>query len=184
MSGIEQAAVWFGRLNDRLSAVCRYAVMFIVATLAIILASAVFWRYALNNAIPWSEEAAKYLMVWLTFLGAPVALRHGGHVNVDLVVNALSGRPRQFLLLAVNLVIIAVCLMLIWQGGLFAKLGARQVASSFQLSMVWVYGIVPLGGVLLLFVAIEHALRALVGIGDPDKGLKDTHEGLAEEVRE
>jgi len=64
---------------------CRYALMTVVAVLAVILIAAVFWRYALNNAIPWSEELSKYLMVWLTFLGAPIALRHGSHINIDLL---------------------------------------------------------------------------------------------------
>ena len=75
-------------------------------------------------------------------------------------------------------------IMLIWQGGLFAKLGARQVASSFQMSMVWVYGIVPVGAALMLFVALEHALRALIGIHDPDNGLQSDHTAIGDEIRE
>lgn len=184
LNGVERAAGAVERINDGLAIVCRYAVILIVAALAIILSCAVFWRYVLNNAIPWSEEGAKYLMVWLTFLGAPIALRHGGHVNVDLVVNALFGRSKQFLLLLINLVVISVCIMLVWQGGLFAMLGARQVASSFQLSMAWVYGVVPLGGALLLLVAVEHALKAFLGLFDPEKGLTETHDSFADEVRE
>jgi TRAP-type mannitol/chloroaromatic compound transport system permease small subunit len=63
------------RVNDGLLALCRYLIIAIVAGLAAILISAVFYRYALNNAIAWWEEGSKYLMVWLTFIGAPIALR-------------------------------------------------------------------------------------------------------------
>ncbi|MCB1971845.1 MAG: TRAP transporter small permease [Geminicoccaceae bacterium] len=184
MNALERAAGALQGINNSVLGICRLAVILIVGGLAVLLSCAVFWRYALNNAIPWSEEAAKYLMVWLTFVGAPVALRDGAHVSIDVLPAALSGRARQVALFLINVVIILVCVMLIWQGGLFAKLGARQVASSFQLSMFWVYLAVPLGGFLLLLVSLGHALRALIGIGDPDRGLVESHDSYAEEVRE
>ncbi|MGI9487696.1 MAG: TRAP transporter small permease, partial [Geminicoccaceae bacterium] len=64
----------FARLNDRLLAICKGLIIAIVAVLAVILIAAVFYRFALDNAISWSEEGSNYLMVWLTFLGAPIAL--------------------------------------------------------------------------------------------------------------
>ena len=43
----------------------------------------VFWRYVLNNALPWPEEAARFLMLWMTGLVAPLAYRRGGFVAID-----------------------------------------------------------------------------------------------------
>ena len=86
MRAVDAALAGLTRLNDGLLAVCKHLVIGLVAALAFILIAAVFWRYALNDAISWSEEGSKYLMVWLTFVGAPIALRHGAHVNIDLLV--------------------------------------------------------------------------------------------------
>lgn len=184
VTGLAELVNGLGRFNATLLVVCRWLVILIVAALAVILSVAVFRRYALNNAIPWSEEAAKYLMVWLAFMGSPIALRHGGHVNVDLAVAWMRGRARQVVFLVAHLIVIAAVAVLVWQGFLFAKQGVRQVASSFQMSMVWVYAAVPLGAGLMLLVSLEQALRALNGIFDPLRGYVDDHESAIDEIRE
>lgn len=172
------------RVNDHLLAVCKWAIIGIVGVLAIILISAVFYRYALNDAIAWSEEGSKYLMVWLTFLGAPIALRNAAHINIDLLVKLFPPRGRQAFYLAINLVIIATMGILLWKGWEFAELGARQVASSFNFSMVWMYVAVPVGSALTCLVAIELALKSILGIGDPAQGIDEDMTAIVDEVRE
>lgn len=184
MTGMAELANGLGRLNGALLVACRWLVILIVAALALILSVAVFRRYALNNAIAWSEEGSKYLMVWLAVMGSPIALRHGGHVNVDLAVAWMRGRLRQMFFLLAHLMVIGAAAVLIWYGFLFAKQGARQVASSFQMSMVWVYAAVPIGALLMLLVSIEQALQALMGIFDPDRGFVEDHESAIDEIRE
>jgi TRAP-type C4-dicarboxylate transport system permease small subunit len=74
--------------------------------------------------------------------------------------------------------------ILFWKGALFAQMGARQVASSFNFSMLWMYVAVPIGSALVCLVAIEHVLRSLCGIADPANGLSEDHEAFVDEVRE
>ena len=163
----------FERLNDRLLAICKGLIIAIVATLAVILITAVFYRFVLDNAISWSEEGSKYLMVWLTFLGAPIALRHAAHINIDLLVKLFPPRGRQALYLVINMIIIATMGVMLVKGWAFAELGARQVASSFNFSMVWMYVAIPIGSALTSLVAIELALKALLGIADPEQGIDE-----------
>jgi len=184
MNAIASAALRVERVNDRLLAICKGLIIAIVAVLAVILISAVFYRYALNNAIAWSEEGSKYLMVWLTFLGAPIALRQAAHINIDLLIKLFPPRGRQAFYLAINLVIIITMGILLWKGWEFAELGARQVASSFNFSMVWMYVAVPIGSALTCLVAIELALKALLGIADPANGIDEDLTALVDEVRE
>ncbi|MEZ5729092.1 MAG: hypothetical protein R3E48_14495 [Burkholderiaceae bacterium] len=61
--------------------------------------------------------------------------------------------------------------VVLWKGIGFAELGARQVASSFRLSMFYLYVAVPVGAGLTVLVALEQALQALAGVFDPAKGL-------------
>lgn len=184
MRGVAAVAAGVERLNDTLLWLCKYLIIAIVAVLAAILISAVFYRYVLNDAFAWSEEASKYLMVWLTFLGAPIALRHAVHINIDLLVQLFPPRGRQVFYAVIHLIIIATMGILFWKGWAFAELGARQVASSFTLSMVWMYLAVPVGSALTCLVAAEHVLKALCGIADPERGLSEDHSAFVDEARE
>lgn len=175
---VERLADGLQWANDLLLRLCRQVVIVIVGVLAVILVAAVIWRYGLNSAISWSEEGCKYLMVWLAFLGAPIALRRFAHINVDLLHKAASPRIRQALQLVVSLTIVFTMVILVWKGAAFAKVGMRQVASSFSLSMVYMYVAVPVGAALTALVAVEHALRSLVGISDPARGLHDDLAGM------
>lgn len=182
MRRVRAAADGLTRMNDGLLAVCRQALIVMVGVIAVILIAAVFWRYALNNAIPWSEEITKYLMVWLTFLGAPIALRQFAHINIDLLLKVFPPRGQQAFHLVIHLVIVVTMGIICWKGIGFAQLGARQVASSINISMLWMYISVPIGAALTCLVAIEHSLKSLAGIADPAMGLVVEDE-LTEEIR-
>jgi TRAP-type C4-dicarboxylate transport system permease small subunit len=184
MSMVASLALLFERVNDRFLLTCKWLIIAIVGILAVILIAAVFYRYALNNAIAWSEEGSKYLMVWLTFLGAPIALRHAAHINIDLLVKLFPPRGRQAFYLGINLVIILTMGIMLWKGWGFAELGARQVASSFNFSMVWMYVAVPIGSALTCLVAIELALKAMLGIADPAEGIDESVTALIDEEGE
>jgi len=181
MNAVAAAASSLARVNDRLLRICKYILIAIVGVLAVILIAAVFYRYALNNAIAWSEEGSKYLMVWLTFLGAPIALRNAAHINIDLLVKLFPPRGRQAFYFVTNLIIIVTMGILLWKGWEFAQLGARQVASSFNFSMVWMYIAVPIGSALTCLVAMELALKALLGIADPAKGIDENMTALVDD---
>ena len=65
----------------------RWGAMFLVITVAAIVTAGVFFRYVLNDSLSWSEELAKYAMLWLVFLGAPIALRLGVHPNIEIIIS-------------------------------------------------------------------------------------------------
>ena len=171
MNAIERAANRLARLNDWFMVGCRYLLIVLVAVLATILIVSVYRRYVVESSIAWSEEASKYLMVWLAFVGAPIAMRNFAHINIDLLHKAVLARMQQLLHLIVSLLTITTMIILVWKGYGFAQGGMRQVASSFNLSMFYMYIAVPIGAGLTCLVAIEHALRSLVGIADPARGL-------------
>jgi TRAP-type C4-dicarboxylate transport system permease small subunit len=184
MNAVAAAAGSVARLNDHFLLLCKYVLIGIVAVIAMIMIAAVFYRHMLGNSITWAEEGCKYLMVWLALIGAPIALRHAAHINIDLLVNIFPPRGRQAFYLFIHLVIVATMGLLLWQGWIFSQSGARQVASSFNLSMLWMYIAIPIGSALTCLVAIEHALKALVGISDPSQGLTEDHTAIVDEIRE
>ncbi len=171
MQKFRSAVNLLGHANTALLFVCKYLIIIIVATIAVILIAAVVYRYGLGSAISWAEEASKYLMVWLTFLGTPIALRNFGHINIDLLYKILPPRLQQLLYFVVSSIICFTMGIVFVKGMSFADMGARQVASSFNLSMWYMYIAVPVGAALTILVAVEQALRSLMGIVDPENGL-------------
>ena len=75
------------------AAVALFSAMVVVTTLG------VFFRYVLNNALPWAEEADRYLFIWLSFVGASITMRHKAHIAVDLLLRYVSPRWRHWLAL-------------------------------------------------------------------------------------
>ncbi|CAN0604432.1 unnamed protein product, partial [Ectocarpus sp. 12 AP-2014] len=63
-----------------------------IALMVVAILIQVFFRYVLNSALPWPDEAARFMMLWLTGLMAPVAFRQGGFVAIDMVVQAMPAK--------------------------------------------------------------------------------------------
>ena len=59
----------------------------------------IFFRYVLNNALPWPDEAARFLMLWMTGFIAPSAYRWGGFVSIDMMPQLLPKTFGKILLL-------------------------------------------------------------------------------------
>lgn len=149
---------------------CRVAAVLLVAAIAAVVAAGVFWRYVLNDALAWSEELAKFMMLWLVFVGAPIALRLGDHVAIQMLPNALSPRLRSALMVALSVVIALFCAMLTVKSAEFTWNGRRQVAIAIgDVSMFWIFVSIPFGAASMLLVAIQQAFEYLVDMIAPTR---------------
>lgn len=165
--GNEAGIPLLSALNRSVLLVCRWLAISLVAVIAIIVIASVFWRYVLNDSLSWSEDVAKFLMVWLAFIGAPLGFRHGAHVAISLVP---PGAPAAVLRLArvlVHAIVLALMVILTWQSWLFAWNGRTQVALTIgDISMLWIFIAMPIGAAIMALVALE--LLMLTALGRPE----------------
>ncbi len=93
----------------------------------------VFCRYVLNNALPWPDEAARFFMLWMTGLIAPVAYRRGGFVAIDMVSQALPAR----IAAALGLMLLTLAMVVLVKG---IQLGHAHTMSGclFRSGSLWV----------------------------------------------
>ena len=77
------------RLIDLYCRLLKVAIAACLAAMVVLVFTNVVLRYLFNSGIPTSEELSRWLLVWLTFLGAIVALRQHAHLGVDTLVRAL-----------------------------------------------------------------------------------------------
>ena len=82
------------RLIDLYCRLLRVAIAVCLAAMVVLVFTNVVMRYRFNSGIPTSEELSRWLLVWLTFLGAIVALRQHAHLGVDTMVRALPPRGK------------------------------------------------------------------------------------------
>lgn len=111
-------------------------------------------RYAFNSSITVSEELARWLFVWVTFMGAVVALREHAHLGTDALVSRLSPRGKKICLVLGHLTMLYVC-WLIYQGSMVqTKINMDVLAPSSQWPVAVVYAAGVFfsvsGGVMLL----------------------------------
>jgi len=160
-----------GRINKVTLFLCRYATIFLVAVITVVVCAGVYWRYVLNNSLSWTEETAKFMMVWMVFTGIPIALKTGGHAAIDALPNALPARGRQVLYAFIYLVVLLLMVVLVYQGWAFAWNARVQNTATTQISMMYVFVAMPVGGVIMFFVSLELFLQAIIGIFKPSEGI-------------
>ncbi|MFN6978976.1 MAG: TRAP transporter small permease [Gemmobacter sp.] len=149
MSVIVALVAAIGRVNAGILRLCLGAGALCVAVMVAAILVQVFFRYVLGNALAWSEELARFLMLWMTGLMAPYAYRRGGFVAIEMLVLML---PRR-LAAVLSLGLLALCLALL----LFAyRIGTSELC-----------GFVARSGVDALWVpdlGVRFDLRAVCGI--------------------
>ena len=121
----------------------------------------VFCRYALNHSLFWSEELARYLLVWLTFTGATVAYYRNMHPGVDVLFKRLQRKNRRRLRLLVHLVSLIFFLIIIWYGSSFAYFIRAQTTPALALPKWLVFSIIPLSGLLFTLHGAAFLLEGL-----------------------
>ena len=128
----------------------------------------VFYRYVLNNALSWSEEASLWMMVWITFVILPVAYRKGLNISMMFFRDRLKKNRVEFILRCLfHLIVILISAVCLYQAWNMFKGGFRIELPALEVSKAWVYAIMPPAWVLLILAAIESITKDAAGIIDP-----------------
>ena len=76
---------FFEKINTFFLRIGRQFAWIAIFLMVVVIMIQVFFRYVLNNALPWPDEVARFLMLWMTGLIAPSAYRWGGFVSIDML---------------------------------------------------------------------------------------------------
>ncbi len=167
----------FLRLADAADKTARVTIIVLMAAMCIVIIAGVFWRYILNDALSWTEELGRYLMIWMGFLGIGPALREGGHVAVDVAINRLSGRSRRALIFLIRVLCITFPGAVV--GAAFALIPkiSNQITPVLGLSTSIPYLAIPVGCMLTIIEMLALMVR------DPDLRPTETQTEAAIGVR-
>ncbi len=157
-------------LNKRIADTAYVTSGFLVAVITVVVAAGVFWRYVLNDSLSWTEEVARYLLIWLAAVGSIVAMRRRRHVAIDIIPDMFSGIGSRMIRFLIAIVIIMTCAVMSYFGWILAWNAWGQTASSFYLPLFYTTAAIPVATSGFLLIAVEQALEEV---------LNDSAEGAA-----
>lgn len=147
---------WFFRLLEVLVVVCMLAMVIMVFGNVVL-------RYGFNSGIDISDEMARYAFIWLTYIGAMVAMREGGHIGVDTLIKHLPLAGKKVcLFLSESLMLFCNVLFLIGTYKMH-PLHASNISPVVGISMIWVYGVGYVVAVVMGTFNISRLYRLLTG---------------------
>ncbi|MGB3775346.1 MAG: TRAP transporter small permease [Leeuwenhoekiella sp.] len=129
--------------------------------LMVLMVMAVLWqvfsRYALNSPSSFTEELARYLLIWIGILGAAYAAGQQAHLSIDILHQRLSEVNRMRLRIGINILIILFCIVVLIIGGgnlVYVNYLLGQYSAALNLPLGVVYSVVPLSGFLVVIYKI------------------------------
>ena len=128
---------------------------------AVVMILACFLQVCFRKAgapLSWSEELARYLAVWLTFIGAAYALRTKGLSTVEILYNKLQGSVQKALYVFISFTILLFCCILIRYGFEFMS----QTSPAMQIPKGIVYLSAPISGILMMLYQLEFLVDAFI----------------------
>ena len=148
----------FERALDRVLALL--AISLFLAVFAVVLAQ-VFFRYVLNEPLIWSEELARYLFVWLCFLGWVIASRREDYILITALRDRLPPVLRRSVPILAELAHLLLALLLLRYGFEMTVRNLRVGTVTLFFPFAVVYAVVPAAALLIVWTSLRHIRRRL-----------------------
>ncbi len=127
-----------------------------LAGMVVLVFGNVIFRYFLNSSIAWSEEVSRFMLIWLSFLGAVIAFMKNEHLGLDILVKFLPPTASRALVVLADLLVI-FALFVMTKGGLdmtVDSFASGWVSSAVPIPYGYVYAVVPISSALMLLESL------------------------------
>jgi TRAP-type transport system small permease protein len=153
----------FAKFIDQL---CRLFSLLMVACLALMVLMVfgnVVLRYGFNSGITVSEELSRWLFVWMTFLGAVVAVRTHAHLGTDMLISRLPRAGKKACFIAAHLLMLYMCWLMARGGWQQTVINYQTTSAVMEASMAWFYASGVVFAVLAGTILVYELFRLLSG---------------------
>jgi len=144
---------------DKMNKGIFFAIAVFLASLAVILFVQVFLRYVLHSPLIWSEEVAKYLSIWVVFLGMAVAMRRMSLIAVEVIIQSVPEKARYAMKMLVLVLVGIFMAYLVYIGTVITLEASEQQFASMEVSMAVAYTAMPVGAFLTLLNVIVVSIE-------------------------
>lgn len=144
-------------LKSKIDIILKWILVFLMAAMTINVLWQVFSRFLLNDPSSFTEELARYMLIWLGILGAAYVAGQKMHLAIDLLSTKLNGKPKVYLEIFINTVILTFAILVLVIGGtklVVITLMLNQISAAMQIQLGYIYTVLPLSGILMTFYSI------------------------------
>lgn len=135
-----------------------------MVAVVVIAALQVFFRYVVGASLSWSEEALRYMMIWISSLGVGLAYSRGELIGMTLLVERLPPRLGLLVQVAGRALILAAMICLMIYGWQFAVRTGAGTAVALPVSMFWLHVSIAVGAALIALHVCASLVALLFGI--------------------
>jgi TRAP-type C4-dicarboxylate transport system permease small subunit len=155
-----------------------YFVVWTMALMTVLVFCQVVMRYVFSSSLSWSEELARFVFMWLSWVGASYAVKERSHFRVEMFANLLKGRHRKRFELSILAVWFAFSVTMAWLGTrlVIFLMETGQISAAMEIPMSWVYASVPAGCALMALRLVVETVKILKC---PDGGAEKANGGIA-----
>ncbi|MDX1429131.1 MAG: TRAP transporter small permease [Rhodothermales bacterium] len=146
---------------DRLLAA---ALVLIMAVLTLDVLWQVLSRYVLASPSSWTEELARFLLIWVSLLGAAYLSGQNAHLAIDVLPKRLRDESRRRLEIGIHVVIIVFALTVLVGGGsnlIYVTLRLGQLSPALNVPLGYVYLVLPVSGILMMFYSVAEIIAPI-----------------------
>lgn len=154
----------FNLAVDQLSAAVRVVILLLASGIFAIVIVTVVTRYGFNYVLSWSEEVPRYLLIWVSFLGAAACVDLRDHIAFDYLYKRFPDRVRRAVQLLINLAIFGFGWIMLRYGIRFVQAFGGDFMESIPFTNVWYYTALPVAGGLMMLYSLRDQLNVWFGI--------------------
>ncbi len=150
------------RIMRGMENVIMWAAYVLLVLMVINTAGGVFFRYVLHNAIPWTEELGRYMMIYVGFFGCILAMGTDSHVGVQMFTALFRPAVKRVFHIIARLVVAVFLIVILMKCGEQLSALRIQRSSAMEIPMVVPYFAVTFGMALMLLEDLVHLLRLFI----------------------
>ena len=146
-------------VSDFLNRICEVALIILLVAMAVVVFLQVLFRYILHLPLFWTEEFARYCLVWASLLGAAVALKRGEHIAVTFFLDNFSKRVARTLTMVAQISVVLILTVMAWGGIKLVLVTSAQISPALRIPMAVPYLALPIGSMIMLFHVINSIMQ-------------------------
>lgn len=120
-------------------------------------------RYGFNSGISISDEMSRYCFIWLTYIGAMVAMREKGHLGVDTLVRHLSLLGKKVCYFLSEVLMLGCNVLFFWGTWQMHELQVTNISPVLGISMIWIFGVGYVTATVMAVMNLNQLALLLTG---------------------
>jgi len=155
-----QKSDYLKALSDRLDNIARFSIWILMTVMVIVVIFGVLNRFLFKFSISWTEEVARYSLIWITILGSGCAMKSGGHIGITLFMNR-AGKLKKIFFLIGNVLILLFLAVTVIYGIKLCISQYGQISPALRISMSYPFFGIPLGCSIMI-IHLIHMTRLML----------------------